>query len=95
MKRSFYVVITLIPRKENGIITAKHLSMITGYTETFIRKIINEARSAGYPICSNRHGYYLSTECSDISDTIKFLSRRINTQLQAINGLKNINEKEK
>lgn len=94
MKFSVEDLITLIPDKENGLITAKRLATITGHTESFVRKIINEARSRGTPICSTRFGYYYSTEHRDVIDTVEFLTRRVNTQIQAINGLKNIKHKE-
>lgn len=94
MKFSYKNLITLIPNKETGYITAKRLSKMTGYTETFIRKLINEARSAGVPICSTQRGYYFSNDQVDISQTVKFLTRRLQTQLKAIDGLININCKE-
>lgn len=84
------VILELIPHKETGLITAKRISKITGYTECYVRKVINDARVTGTPICSTRYGYYYSDDAEDIADTINFLTRRVNTQLSAINGLKNI-----
>lgn len=92
MNKHIDVVIELIP--EEGTITAKEISKLTGYNESFVRKIINIARSNGTPVCSTRHGYYISYENADIERTIVFLTHRINTQLRAINGLKNITNKE-
>lgn len=86
------IILDLIPNKEMGLITAKRISKITGHTESTIRKVINEARAQGIPICSTKFGYYYSTEDRDIADTVNFLTRRVNTQLQAINGLKNTKE---
>ena len=94
MKVSYLDILPLIPAKENGFITAKTLSTRTGYTESFIRKLINQARSAGVPICSTQRGYYFSNDQVDISQTVKFLTRRLQTQLKAIDGLININCKE-
>lgn len=94
MKCSYEDILPLIPTKENGFITAKILSTRTGYTESFIRKLINKARSEGVPICSKTFGYYFSEDHADIADTVSFLIRRINTQLQAINGLTNIKHEE-
>lgn len=93
MKVSYLDILPLIPAKENGFITAKTLSIRTGYAESSIRKLINQARSAGVPICSKTFGYYFSEDYGDIADTIIFLSRRINTQLKAISGLANIKRK--
>ena len=79
--------LTLIPKKEKGFITGKRLSKMTGYSEPYIRSIINQLRAKGNPICSTKQGYFLSDEYADIDNTVKFLTHRINTQLQAINGL--------
>lgn len=83
-------LLRLIPKKENGTITARRLAEIAGCCESYIRKKINEARASGIPICSTRFGYYFSDRYEDISETVRFLTRRINTQLKAIDGLKGI-----
>ena len=88
MKVSVEDLIVVIPKKQEGLITGKQLSEMFGVEECTIRRIINEARASGIPICSKRWGYYFSDECEDITATIQFLTHRINTQLQAIEGLK-------
>lgn len=65
----------------------KKLSEITGLAEPNIRKIINNFRCAGVPICSTTKGYYFSWEEDDIIATTKFLTNRVQTQLRAIDGL--------
>lgn len=87
---SIYELIELIPKNQNEKITARSLAKLTGTTEPYIRKLINEGRAAGISICSTRHGYYLSKEIADISKTIRFLTNRVNTQLQAIQGLQKL-----
>ncbi len=89
-KLSLDELLTLIPKKEDGTITAKRLSEMTEKCESYIRRLINEARASGIPICSTRFGYYLSDERNDIVATIHFLTHRVDTQLKAINGLQNI-----
>lgn len=84
-------LIALIPQKRDGTITAKELAKKTEKTESLIRKKINEARAQGIPICSTRFRYFISDDRKDIEATIEFLTHRINTQLQAIFGLKSIN----
>ena len=94
MKVSYEDLITLIPAKETGVITAKNLSEKLGCTETYIRKVINVARSNGVPICSTKYGYYYSDDYGDIAETVGFLTRRLRTQLQAIDGLIKIKRRE-
>lgn len=93
MKISLDELIVLLPKEKNNAITAHTLSKLANVCETYIRKKINEARAIGIPICSLQRGYYLSYECDDIAKTIKFLTNRLNTQIKAINGLKERNAK--
>lgn len=79
-------ILTLIPQK-GKCITAKRLSEISGRSEGYIRKYINEMRTIGVPICSTTKGYYISESKTDILNTVHFLQRRMQTQLQAVNGL--------
>lgn len=92
---SIYELIELIPKNKNEKITAYSLAKLTDTSEPYIRKKINEARTAGIPICSTKSGYYLSNDCADISKTIRFLTNRLNTQLQAIQGLQKLLEEKK
>lgn len=92
MKISYADMLPLIPDKEDGVITARVISKVMGCAESYVRKLINQARSNGVPICSTTAGYYFSDDYADITSTIKFLTHRVNTQMQAINGLKNITE---
>ena len=85
---TLYELIELIPTKsQNEKVTVHRLAKMTATSEPYIRKKINEARSVGIPICSTTSGYYLSNEYNDIAKTVCFLTKRLNTQLQAINGL--------
>lgn len=77
-----------IPTRDTGrSITAKELSALTGKKEAYIRKLINEERANGIPICSTTRGYHLSNDDEDVQSTINFLKRRVNTQMRAILGL--------
>jgi biotin operon repressor len=67
--------------------TAKELGLVFGLDGATIRKIINQYRSDGIPICSNNHGYYYSESEEDIVKTIASLKRRIASIQRAIDGL--------
>lgn len=56
-------------------------------SEVNIRKLINQARCDGYPICSCGKGYYYSTDKADIVETIHSLNSRTIAVGKAISGL--------
>ena len=72
------------------VITNDEICEATGSNPTYVRRVINELRSEGYPICSTKEGYYYSEKIEDITATIRFLTNRVSTQLEAIDGLKMI-----
>lgn len=75
-------------KAHNGIsISARTLSKSFGIPEATIRKMINLARSEGYPICSCSKGYYYSKDNKEIEKTILSLSHRIGSMQRAILGL--------
>ena len=52
-----------------------------------VRICVNHLRRDGFPICSNRWGYYYSEEKKDIEKTISSLRGRVASQEDAISGL--------
>ena len=56
-------------------------------SEANIRKLINQARCEGHPICSCRKGYFYSTNKADIVETIHSLNSRTISVGKAISGL--------
>ena len=67
--------------------TAKELGILFGVSDVYIRRIINEYRSDGIPICANSTGYYYSEEPDEIVKTVASLKRRVASIQQAIDGL--------
>ena len=55
-----------------------------------IRRIVNELRSKGVPICSCNKGYYYAESASDIEETIAHLDGRISKIKAAQDGLREI-----
>lgn len=68
-------------------VTGSQLSAVFGVKDIEIRRLINEARSSGEPICSCGKGYYYSENTSDICRTIDSMRGRIQKQENAISGL--------
>ena len=52
-----------------------------------IRKLINQARCEGHPICSCPKGYFYSENKADIVETIRSLNNRTIAVEKAISGL--------
>lgn len=65
----------------------KEIAAHLNTNEVIIRKLINEARCEGYPICSCRNGYFYSTNKADIVETIHSLNSRTISVGKAISGL--------
>lgn len=86
-------VYTVILLKKGDVITSNEIAEKCNTNTVYVRKIINQLRSIGIPICSTKKGYYYSEEKSEISKTIDFLESRIKTQLEAMEGLKKILKK--
>jgi biotin operon repressor len=80
-------VINYIVTNKGNVNSAKTLGLKFGLADGTIRKIINEARSNGCPICSCHRGYYYSEKAEDIENTIRSLKHRILGIQNAINGL--------
>ena len=70
--------------------SAYKIAKTINVTETTVRRYINQLRSEGYPICSTQKGYYFSYKIEDITSTIDFLTNRLETQIKAIKGLRDL-----
>lgn len=68
-------------------ICSKALSNAFGVPSTAIRKMINDARSKGDPICSCSNGYYTTHNKEEIRKTIASIQGRIIGMNRAISGL--------
>ena len=58
-------------------ITSKEIENAFQCKGTEVRKIVNELRSNGVPICSSPIGYYYAETKSEIKDTLAHLESRI------------------
>lgn len=68
--------------------TGKQLAKLVGTDEPTIRAIIHSIRCVGVPVCSNRRGYYISTDEDEILKTISSIEGRIFQMEKAVEGLK-------
>lgn len=72
--------------RENKI-SGRRLQVAIGVKGAQVRKLINELRSSGEPICSDRGGYWYSTEIEDLRTTLSHLHGRVYGMQVAISGL--------
>lgn len=85
-------IINYIKENSKGFnypISSNLLTAVFNTSGIEIRRLINEARCSGEPICSCGKGYYYSEKEEDIIRTIDSLQGRIAKQEKAISGLKN------
>ena len=82
------MIIGYIPKGSDNRITSKALEMLTGMTGAEIRREINKLRQQGYPIGSDRRGYFIATSAQEIVPTIRNLNSRMAAINRAIAGLK-------
>lgn len=73
----------------NNAIKSKSLECIFHCKGAEIRRMVNELRCSGVPICSCGQGYFYSTNPSDIKETINHLAGRINKIKVACDGMEN------
>lgn len=66
------------------------IAAVFSMPQAAVRKLINEARSAGDPICSCGKGYYIPTDKSEIEETINSIEGRIAGMTKAIDGLRSL-----
>jgi biotin operon repressor len=73
--------------KENAV-KSKVLEELFGLSGQEVRSIVNQLRSEGVPICSGQKGYWFAKNRTEIQETLRNLTQRIQGITNAINGLK-------
>ena len=71
----------------NNPVCSKTIATAFGVPTTMVRKMINDARSKGDPICSCSSGYYTTNDRDEIMKTIASIRGRIAGMNRAISGL--------
>lgn len=79
----------ILPIGNEKRITSAEISDRLGISGVEVRKQINALRSEGNPIASDRYGYYIATDPSDLDHTIASFNSRISRMIRAREGLKN------
>lgn len=78
----------LLPNNKEYAIHGKQLCDELGLTkDSEVRAVVNALRREGYPICSNKDGYWLSDKPEEIMETIHSLEHRMVGIAEATEGL--------
>lgn len=80
-----YLIIYHKGRKK--AVTSKILEAVFNINGSEIRRIVNEARCSGYPVCSDNNGYYYAGNKKELNATIAQLSGRVDNISNARDGL--------
>ena len=68
-------------------VTSRTLEAVFNIKGSELRKIINEIRSSGHPVCSDNTGYYYAKNKKELNATIAQLSSRVQNIANARDGL--------
>ena len=68
-------------------ISGREIAGAFGVSGFEVRKLVNDARRNGDPICSTNKGYYISVDKTEISEQIASMRGRIAVMEGAISGL--------
>jgi hypothetical protein len=74
-------------RGKINAITSKQIEKEFGYKGKDIRRIVNEMRCQGIPICSCSKGYFYAASVDDINETLAHLKSRIISIQAAQDGM--------
>ncbi len=68
-------------------VTSSGLEAVFNIKGAEVRRIVNEVRSCGYPVCSDNCGYYYAGNKKELNATIAQLSGRVENISNARDGL--------
>ena len=68
-------------------VTSGKLEAVFNIRGSELRKIINEIRSSGHPVCSDNTGYFYAKTKKELNATIAQLSSRVQNIVNARDGL--------
>ena len=81
-------LLDILPTERAHAVTAKQICTELELKADYeVRAIVNALRRAGYPICSDSHGYWLSGKPAEVFETIHSLEHRMVGIAEATEGL--------
>lgn len=80
-------VLEILPRDDEVRLTARQIWNMLGVAPANVRHIVNELRSEGIPVCSDKKGYFISDTPKCIRATVNHLKHRVKKIQAALDGL--------
>ncbi len=68
-------------------ITSRDIEAILDCKGTDVRRMVNELRSRGIPICSSQHGYFYAVSKEEVRQTVAHLNSRMKSMRTAKAGI--------
>lgn len=73
--------------RKSDPISGRKLAGVFGISGQEVRRIVNQGRAEGNPICANGDGYYIPEEPNDLLENIASMQHRMKSMQKAINGM--------
>ncbi|MBZ2175626.1 HTH domain-containing protein [Schnuerera sp. xch1] len=87
MKHDFLTYIKKYHQGKEKAVSSAYLQNRFSISSRSVRKIVNQLRNDGNPICSNENGYYYGTDKDEVLNSVYQMNSRIKEIAKAKNGL--------
>ena len=87
MEHDFLVYIKEHHRGKEKAVSSAYLQSRFSISSRTVRKLVNQLRNDGNPICSDENGYYYATDQKELFNSIHQMTSRIKEITKVKNGL--------
>lgn len=87
MEHDFLVYIKKYHTGKEKAVPSAYLQSRFSISSRTVRKLVNQLRNDGNPICSDENGYYYATDQKELLNSIHQMTSRIKEIAKAKNGL--------
>ncbi|SHE61414.1 HTH domain-containing protein [Tissierella praeacuta DSM 18095] len=87
MEHDFLIYIKKYHQGKEKAVSSAYLQRRFSISSRTVRKIVNQLRNDGNPICSDENGYYYATDKDEVLNSVYQMTSRIREIAKAKNGL--------
>lgn len=87
MEHDFLIYIKEYHQGKEKAVSSAYLQSRFSISSRTVRKIVNQLRNDGNPICSDENGYYYATDKDEVLNSVYKMTSRIKEIAKAKNGL--------
>ncbi len=87
MEHDFLIYIKEYHQGKEKAVSSAYLQSRFSISSRTVRKIVNQLRNDGNPICSDENGYYYATDKGEVLNSVYQMTSRIKEIAKAKNGL--------